>query len=134
MHGHEESLCEYPPCNRSLPGNGFRRSYNCKDHMTRCHGWVDHNPLEGKKRKSAGAGIAKVSKTKSAKVTSKNHQIARLRDEWAKRKAHLEDLTRNLAPDGPLFAIALTQINAEMQTLKSIQTEWSKLTGRTNIG
>jgi len=135
MHGHEESLCEYPPCNRSLPGNGFRRSYNCKDHMTRCHGWIDHNPLDSKKRKSTSAGITKTSKSKStSKAASKKQQISQLRDEWAKRKAHLEDLTRNLAPDGPLFAIALTQINAEMQTLKSIQTEWSKLTGRSNIG
>jgi hypothetical protein len=135
MHGHEESLCEYPPCNRSLHGNGFRRSYNCKDHMTRCHGWVDTNPVDSKKRKSAsGAGVAKVSKTKSAvKVMSKKQQVAQLRDEWAKRKAHLANLTHDLAPDGPLFAIACTQIQAEMQTLKSIQTEWSKLTGRTTI-
>lgn len=102
--------------------------------MTRCHGWIDHNPQEGKKRKSASAGVAKVSKTKSVgKATSKKQQIAHLRDEWAKRKAHLEDLIRDLLPDSPLFAMALTQINTETQTLKSIQTEWSKLTGHTNI-
>lgn len=135
MHGHEESLCEYPPCNRSLPGNGFRRSYNCKDHMSRCHGWVDHNPEQGKKRKSTAAGVAKVSKTKSAaKVTSKKQQIAQLQTEFATRKAHLEQLTRNLSfADGPLFTIAMTQINAETETLKSIQHELSKLSSRTHL-
>jgi hypothetical protein len=135
MHGHEESLCEYPPCNRATPGNGFRRSYNCKDHMTRCHGWIDHNPQDSKKRRSGSSSAMKVNKVKSStKVLSKKQQIAQLKDEWAKRKANLEELTHSLAPDGPLFAIALTQINNEMQTLKSIQVEWSKLTGRTHIG
>jgi hypothetical protein len=105
--------------------------------MTRCHGWVDHNQQDGKKRRSAATaatGGAKVSKSKSSKVPSKKQQIARLNDEWIKRKANLEDLARSLAPDGPLFSIALTQINNEMQTLKSIQTEWAKLTGRTHMG
>ncbi|KIW00244.1 hypothetical protein, variant [Verruconis gallopava] len=136
MHGHEESLCEYPPCNRSVPGNGFRRSYNCKDHMTRCHGWVDQNPQEGKKRRSAttSSSGSKANKAKaSTKLPSKRQQIMQLKAEWAKRKENLEKLTKGLEFDGPLFAIALTQINSEMQTMRSIQLEVSKLTGRGHI-
>jgi hypothetical protein len=138
MHGHGESLCDYPPCNRSMPGNGFRRSYNCRDHMTRCHGWVDHNPQEGKKKRSASAvavnGGGKISKAKGSKLPSKKQQVAQLKDEWGNRKANLEELTRGLVLDGPLFAMAMAHINNEMHTLKSIQIEWSKLTGRDHIG
>jgi hypothetical protein len=81
-----------------------------------------------KKRKSASAGIVKTTKTKtSAKVISKKQQIAHLHSEWAKRKAHLESMTHDLTPDAPLFDISFTEISNEMQTLKSIQTELSKL-------
>jgi hypothetical protein len=121
-----------------MPGNGFRRSYNCRDHMTRCHGWVDHNPQEGKKKRSASAvavnGGGKISKAKGSKLSSKKQQVAQLKDEWGNRKANLEELTRGLVLDGPLFAMAMAHINNEMHTLKSIQIEWSKLTGRDHIG
>jgi hypothetical protein len=96
--------------------------------MSRCHGWIDHNPQETKKRKPTGAGVAKTTKHNSTtKAFSKKQQIAHLNSEWAKRKANLEIMTRDLSPDAPLFAISFTEITNEMQTLRSIQTELSKL-------
>lgn len=39
MHGHGEKpfLCEYENCDRAVPGNGFPRHWNLRDHMRRVH-------------------------------------------------------------------------------------------------
>lgn len=69
MHGHGEKpfLCTYDGCDRGIPGNGFPRHWNLRDHMRRVHndpgasksnGSEDSpppsGPVRGKKRK-AGA-------------------------------------------------------------------------------
>lgn len=40
MHGHGENLCFFQTCERSQPGNGFRRRWNLGDHMKRMHDYV----------------------------------------------------------------------------------------------
>jgi hypothetical protein len=132
MHGHAESLCEYPPCSRSVPGNGFRRSYNCKDHMTRCHGWVDNGPVDNKKRRSiqsTGGKLTGISKTKT-KTPSKKQQILKLRQEWFDRKAAMEALVQGLAAEGPLTDMRLAQIQADVHTLGAINEALAKLERR----
>ncbi|KAL7626170.1 hypothetical protein AAE478_002940 [Parahypoxylon ruwenzoriense] len=39
MHGHGDKpyLCTYDGCDRAVPGNGFPRQWNLKDHMRRVH-------------------------------------------------------------------------------------------------
>jgi hypothetical protein len=39
MHGHGDKpyLCTYEGCDRSLPGSGFPRNWNLRDHMRRVH-------------------------------------------------------------------------------------------------
>ncbi|KAI0887158.1 uncharacterized protein GGS22DRAFT_156318 [Annulohypoxylon maeteangense] len=39
MHGHGDKpyLCTYEGCDRAVPGNGFPRQWNLKDHMRRVH-------------------------------------------------------------------------------------------------
>ena len=32
-------LCLFPGCERAQPDNGFPRSWNCNDHMKRCHNY-----------------------------------------------------------------------------------------------
>ncbi|RDI83261.1 hypothetical protein Vi05172_g6476 [Venturia inaequalis] len=132
MHGHAESLCEYPPCNRSQPGQGFRRSYNCKDHMTRCHGWVDTAPNPDKKRRSttsSGSGKNGITKSKN-KMPSKKQQIATLKQQWSERKAAMEQLCKMLAPDGPLFSMQITQIQHETELIAQISAEISRLSSK----
>lgn len=136
MHGHAESLCEYPPCNRSQPGQGFRRSYNCKDHMTRCHGWVDTAPNPDKKRRSttsSGSGKNGITKSKN-KMPSKKQQIATLKQQWAERKAAMEQLCKMLAPDGPLFSMQITQIQHETELIAQISAEISRLSSKGMAG
>ncbi|KAF2418485.1 hypothetical protein EJ08DRAFT_52963 [Tothia fuscella] len=135
MHGHAESLCEYPPCSRSVPGNGFRRSYNCKDHMTRCHGWVDIGPMDNKKRRthSVGGKVNGVSKPKN-KAPSRKQQIVKLRQEYFDRKAAMEDLVAGLDPEGPLNSMRIAQIQADLQTLGAINEALAKLERRPGSG
>jgi hypothetical protein len=132
MHGHAESLCEYPPCSRSAPGNGFRRSYNCKDHMTRCHGWVDSGPADNKKRRSINSSSGKVigvSKMKN-KAPSRKQQIVKLRQEYFDRKTAMEALMSGLDPEGPLASMRIAQIQADLQTLSAINEALQKLERR----
>jgi hypothetical protein len=132
MHGHAESLCEYPPCSRSVPGNGFPRSYNCKDHMTRCHGWVDNGSVDNKKRRSIHSNNGKVngvSKPKS-KATSRKQQIIKLRQEYFDRKTAMEALVSGLDPMGPLGSMRLAQIQADLQALRAIDEALQKLERR----
>lgn len=39
MHGHGDKpfLCKYEGCERGVPGNGFPRHWNLRDHMKRVH-------------------------------------------------------------------------------------------------
>lgn len=39
MHGHGDKpyLCTYEGCDRAIPGNGFPRNWNLRDHMRRVH-------------------------------------------------------------------------------------------------
>lgn len=66
MHGHGDKpfLCTYDGCERGLPGNGFPRQWNLRDHMKRVHNDqpkspagttsppVSAGPIRGKKRKA----------------------------------------------------------------------------------
>jgi len=96
--------------------------------MTRCHGWIDPGPTDKKRRSTHSTGAGKVSGVSKAKSKpSKKQQLAKLKQEWIDRKAHMESLTRSLAAEGPLMSIQLTQIQAEIQTLEVINAEMTKL-------
>ncbi|KAI0382988.1 hypothetical protein F5Y04DRAFT_251595 [Hypomontagnella monticulosa] len=51
MHGHGDKpyLCTYDGCDRAVPGNGFPRQWNLKDHMRRVHNDNGNslNPVSG---------------------------------------------------------------------------------------
>lgn len=42
MHGHGDKpyLCNFDNCDRSIPGNGFPRRWNLRDHMRRVHDYT----------------------------------------------------------------------------------------------
>jgi hypothetical protein len=71
MHGHGEKpfLCTADNCERSLPGNGFPRHWNLRDHMKRVHNTVpeptESEPARGGKKRKTGlaeAGVRKAQK------------------------------------------------------------------------
>lgn len=46
MHGHGDKpfTCTYEGCERGVPGNGFPRHWNLRDHMKRVHNDTWHPP------------------------------------------------------------------------------------------
>jgi hypothetical protein len=84
MHGHGDKpyLCPYEGCDRAIPGSGFPRNWNLRDHMRRVHNdngqslslsnapsssrGVHSHSTKGRKRKS------KDSETSSSRKPSKS--------------------------------------------------------------
>ncbi|OLN81480.1 hypothetical protein CCHL11_09055 [Colletotrichum chlorophyti] len=118
MHGHGDKpfLCSYEGCDRAMPGNGFPRQWNLKDHMRRVHNdnGVPGSPTnsnvsqgqssKGRKRKDApkAAPAAAPSRKATAKVAvveaaAKEEPSSKpLIDEWMAHRQALEDLVRGL--------------------------------------
>nr|XP_036575332.1 C2H2 transcription factor [Colletotrichum truncatum]KAF6781890.1 C2H2 transcription factor [Colletotrichum truncatum] len=116
MHGHGDKpfLCSYDGCDRAMPGNGFPRQWNLKDHMRRVHNdnGAPGSPTnassgqqssKGRKRKDAPkAGPAPPSRKVTAKATvveaaAKEEQSCKpLIEEWISHRQALEDIIRGL--------------------------------------
>ncbi|OHW93527.1 hypothetical protein CSPAE12_07767 [Colletotrichum incanum] len=117
MHGHGDKpfLCSYEGCDRAMPGNGFPRQWNLKDHMRRVHNdnGVPGSPTstsngqqssKGRKRKDApkAVGPAPPSRKVPAKAAiveaaAKEEQSSKpLIDEWMSHRQALEDIVRGL--------------------------------------
>ncbi|KAJ9154892.1 Zinc finger protein ZIC 5 [Pleurostoma richardsiae] len=123
MHGHGEKpySCIYEGCERALPGNGFPRQWNLKDHMRRVHNdngsapapnnptavTVPLGPQKERKRKgeSTGSGRRKSSHRAAAAAAaaaavdashnnSNNHKVV---DPVVKQHANFEEYKRALA-------------------------------------
>ncbi|KAJ0282055.1 hypothetical protein CBS470a_008000 [Colletotrichum nupharicola] len=114
MHGHGDKpfLCSYDGCDRAMPGNGFPRQWNLKDHMRRVHN--DNGVPGSPNTASSGQQVAKGRKRKDApkaaptpasrKVTAKaaiveaaikeEQSTKPLIDEWMSHRQALEDLVR----------------------------------------
>lgn len=118
MHGHGDKpyLCTYEGCDRAVPGNGFPRNWNLRDHMRRVHsdngsslstrsgppspGANGHKEAAAKSRKrksdpvatktSSGRKSPKVSPVADVDVAPSREDIsAKLRGEWADCQAGL---------------------------------------------
>ncbi|CZR40158.1 uncharacterized protein FPRO_05058 [Fusarium proliferatum ET1] len=114
LHGHGDKpfLCVYEGCERAVPGNGFPRQWNLRDHMKRVHN--DHGsssgspttgsaqPAKGRKRKTETAE-AQTSHSRKATVKSmppppepKENMTQPLIDQWMEHRKAVESLVRNL--------------------------------------
>ncbi|VTT64013.1 unnamed protein product [Fusarium fujikuroi] len=114
LHGHGDKpfLCVYEGCERAVPGNGFPRQWNLRDHMKRVHN--DHGsssgspttgsaqPAKGRKRKTETAE-AQTSHSRKATVKSmppppepKENMTQPLIDQWMEHRKAVESLMRNL--------------------------------------
>lgn len=71
MHGHGEKpfLCEYENCERAIPGNGFPRHWNLRDHMRRVH----NDPGAAKSSTSGGSPPPAVTATTSSRSKKRKH-------------------------------------------------------------
>ncbi|KAL2752612.1 hypothetical protein ACRALDRAFT_2112831 [Sodiomyces alcalophilus JCM 7366] len=114
MHGHGDKpfLCTYEGCDRSVPGNGFPRQWNLRDHMRRVHNdsRLPGSPTtssqgqqsKGRKRKEAPKATSAASRKAAAKASAveaaaKGVQAQRpLIEEWISHQKALEDIIRSM--------------------------------------
>lgn len=114
LHGHGEKpfLCIYDGCERAVPGNGFPRQWNLRDHMKRVHN--DHGssggsppsvavnqPVKGRKRKTdVPESQATNSRKASVKAMSapepKENSTRPLLDQWMEHRKAVENLFQGL--------------------------------------
>lgn len=73
MHGHGEKpfLCTADNCDRSIPGNGFPRHWNLRDHMKRVHNTVPEptdsdQPTRGARKRKTSSVEGKTRKKNPA--------------------------------------------------------------------
>lgn len=116
MHGHGDKpyLCTYEGCDRAVPGNGFPRNWNLRDHMRRVHndngsmlgarsgppspsGSIPKDSSKTKKRKSEPTGKALPGRKSpkpvaDAEMPKVEDASIKLRGEWAEIQAALPNL------------------------------------------
>lgn len=139
MHGHGDKpfLCTYDGCERGVPGNGFPRHWNLRDHMKRVHndpGQPKSNasatgspppsgPTKGKKRKagenpeSPFTEREKVPKRISTPpVVQSRPQEPSLVDRFGEKQVELAELVSKLSD--PRRADTLTLLRNAMDCIK----------------
>lgn len=114
LHGHGDKpfLCVYEGCERAVPGNGFPRQWNLRDHMKRVHN--DHGsssgsptngsaqPSKGRKRKTevteTQTAPSRKAAVKSMPVPQEPKESATqpLLDQWMEHRKAVENLFQTL--------------------------------------
>lgn len=127
MHGHGDKpfLCTYEDCERGVPGNGFPRHWNLRDHMKRVHNDPGQPkspsvspPSEfpkGKKRKAGDYSLfAEKSERRIATSPSTSHQpeelslVERFKEQ---RQILLETVAKLKDPRNPEIMVLLRKAN-----------------------
>ncbi|ORY09016.1 hypothetical protein BCR34DRAFT_385267 [Clohesyomyces aquaticus] len=146
MHGHgsRPHLCQYPDCDRSLPGHGFPRRYNLFDHMKRVHDWsppaTEPSPPVGqgtnatgrknasRKRKST-ADDGSEKRPKVVKLTLQQQlqqKRKQLQQDFLDKKQIIIDILTNL--NGP-SELDDSQLTKEVMRLNDLSDEYKKSLG-----
>ncbi|KAG5982524.1 hypothetical protein E4U55_001774 [Claviceps digitariae] len=127
LHGHGDKpfLCVYEGCERAVPGNGFPRQWNLRDHMKRVHndhgsaggsppsGGSSSQSAKGRKRKTEVAeqssGTRKATLKSMPVVEAPKHvPVKPLLEQWLDQRRVVEEIVRGL--DKPDDARSLQQI------------------------
>ncbi|CAJ0553466.1 Ff.00g119780.m01.CDS01 [Fusarium sp. VM40] len=150
LHGHGDKpfLCVYEGCERAVPGNGFPRQWNLRDHMKRVHN--DHGsssgspttgpaqPAKGRKRKTE-TSEAQTSNSRKAAVKSmppppepKENLTQPLLDQWMEHRKAVESLMRSVVK--PEDAQNLQHIGTMQSRLNSMMKLTTDLNAINNPG
>ncbi|KJZ72900.1 hypothetical protein HIM_07663 [Hirsutella minnesotensis 3608] len=144
LHGHGDKpfLCMHEGCERAVPGNGFPRQWNLRDHMKRVHN--DHGSAggsppsatvtqstKGRKRKT---DVPEPQATSSRKAPVKNMpppesaQASKpLLDQWLDHRRVVEDMVRGL--NKPEDSRSIQQISEVQKRLAVMVKLTTQLTG-----
>lgn len=135
LHGHGDKpfLCVYEGCERAVPGNGFPRQWNLRDHMKRVHndhGSANGSPsiaptqpaTKGRKRKTevseSQTVTSRKASVKSVPVEPKQAPTRPLMDQWMDHHKAVENLFHGLGKPADLNNI---------QRIKEIQQRLSAM-------
>ncbi|KAM5351298.1 hypothetical protein ACJ41O_004021 [Fusarium nematophilum] len=136
LHGHGDKpfLCVYEGCERAVPGNGFPRQWNLRDHMKRVHN--DHGssgnspttgaiqPSKGRKRKTevtesqAPSSRKAAIKSMPAAQETKETSTQPLLDQWMEHRKAVENLFLTVVK--PEDAQNIQHINTMQKRLTSM--------------
>ncbi|PVH72524.1 hypothetical protein DL98DRAFT_72235 [Cadophora sp. DSE1049] len=112
MHGHGDRphLCTHEGCERSIPGNGFPRYWNLRDHMKRIHNdlapteskairydSVSDEPTKGTKRKADSTDLEEAPKS-SATLPAESDRLheSRLLERYHLHERRLLEIVKQL--------------------------------------
>lgn len=142
LHGHGDKpfLCVYEGCERAVPGSGFPRQWNLRDHMKRVHN--DHGSAggsppsgtnaqstKGRKRKTEGAepqnGNRKATLKSMPVADSKQTPAKPLLEQWLDQRRVVEEIVRGL--NKPDDARSLQQIGDVQKRLAYMANMTKKL-------
>ncbi|EEY20912.1 conserved hypothetical protein [Verticillium alfalfae VaMs.102] len=148
MHGHGDKpfLCSYDGCDRALPGNGFPRQWNLRDHMRRVHNdsRIPGSPTssttghtqqaaKSRKRKDAPKVIPAVSRKNSAKpsvvaaAVQEQEAPRPLIEEWIAQQKALESIVQGLAqPDNVAIAHLIKDAQGHLNTMGKLASTMSQ--------
>lgn len=136
MHGHGEKpfLCRFDGCDRGIPGNGFPRHWNLRDHMKRVHN-LSPSPTSGKSQPTRGGRKRKAETTESATPATKKtapepaadpYSVEptvpklSLSDQWQQRRRQLLQSVQLLEESDPTDVATMHKIQVANNCLKDM--------------
>jgi hypothetical protein len=138
MHGHGDKpfLCSHDGCDRAIPGNGFPRQWNLRDHMKRVHhtspppmsATVGHTlqAVKARKRRSEGSDAAtpaRKASNKSAAADAAAKAAKALNNEWRERHSMLSELVPQLSsPDDEHVIDHIEQVRRHLDNLERLHS------------
>ncbi|KHN99685.1 Zinc finger, C2H2-type/integrase, DNA-binding protein [Metarhizium album ARSEF 1941] len=147
LHGHGDKpfLCIYEGCERAVPGNGFPRQWNLRDHMKRVHN--DHGSsggsppaaaangqsAKGRKRKTEVAeqqsGTRKATLKSMPAADSKQVSAKPLVEQWLDQRRAVEDLCRSLnKPDDARNLHQIGEMQKRLAFMAKMTSDWNAVT------
>ncbi|KAG6210463.1 hypothetical protein E4U35_005177 [Claviceps purpurea] len=149
LHGHGDKpfLCVYDGCERAVPGNGFPRQWNLRDHMKRVHN--DHGSADGSPPSGGSAQSVKGRKRKTEvvepsnatrKATLKSMPVAEpaapkhvpakpLLEQWLDQRQVVEEIVRGLnKPDDARSLQQIGDVQKRLAYMATMTKELSSLT------
>lgn len=144
LHGHGDKpfLCIYEGCERGVPGNGFPRQWNLRDHMKRVHNDQGSSggsppcapvqqPTKSRKRKTdvpeSQATTSRKAPLKAMPAAEPKQNSARpLLEQWMEHRKVVDNIFRGLVkPDDTRNIQQINDIQQHLSVMAKMTTELS---------
>lgn len=146
LHGHGDKpfLCSHEGCDRSLPGNGFPRQWNLRDHMKRVHndrGSAGGSPpsapvqpvAKGRKRKpdvpETQAASSRKASVKTMPLPDNKPAAAKpLMEQWVDHYQVVQDMVRGFdKPEGARTIHQISEVQRHLEDMAKMASDMTPL-------